>query len=404
MVKKHYIKSLDMNVPLLGFGAMRLPMLDETKVDMEQTERMYDYAMANGMNYFDTAYPYLDGQSEESIGKFLTKYPRDSYYITSKLPYSLWLKPKATWDEMQEIFDTQLKRCQTDYFDIYFIHAMQAERYIKMEASDAYGFMKKLKDEGKVKKIGFSFHGSVEFLERVLDEHEWDAVQLQLNFYDWEFQNIKTAYKMLEDRGIPCFVMEPLRGGMFANISEDVNKVFKSVRPDMPIPSWGYRWVCSLPNVAVCNSGVSSMEQLVENLSFMQEDTFAPLNDAEYAAIDKAVDFLNRMQAIPCTGCHYCDGCPKNVDIPRNFEIMNDYHRNMALENHRWNEDYMSKIAYNRFIPFENQSHHCVSCGLCVKKCPQHINIPEELKKITEFLYDPELLEVGGVSALEDKK
>lgn len=370
-MKKKYIEKFGFDLPLLAFGCMRFPTVNN-EIDFEASKKMIHHAIANGLNYFDTAYPYHDGKSEIFLGKVLTEFPRESYFLADKLP--IWeIKSK---DDAEKYFNEQLEKCQTEYFDFYHLHAMGSKRAEIMEKFNLYDFMKKKKAEGKIKYMGFSFHDKNDILEKLVSNYEWDFVQLQINYWDYSEDDAKEAYEIVAKHNIPCFVMEPVRGGFLASFAPQVEMHMKNYAPDKSIASWAIRWVASLPNVATVLSGMSNMEQLNDNLNTMSN--FESINTDELKVIDTVIGELRKIKPVPCTGCRYCMDCSFGVDIPRIFEIYNNYKK---TEN--------KKLTYKNY--FENvseksQAHNCTKCGECISKCPQHINIPDELQKIEKEL------------------
>jgi len=373
----------DTLVSLLGYGLMRLPRMSQTSfdIDYDTAEKLIDHAMANGVNYYDMAYTYAG--SESFAGRALSKYPRESYYLATKCPP--WKLKTA--EDFEHIFEGQLKDCQTDYFDFYLVHnfaqemkrADGNEEYFKhFEQIGMYEMLQKKKAEGKVRNIGFSFHGTPALLKEIVAKYKWDFAQLQINYIDWVATDAKTQYEILTEHGIPVVIMEPLRGGALALLNEEASEALKADRPDASIASWGIRYAASLPNVLTVLSGMNALDQLDDNIKTMND--FEPLNEHETQLIYEAAAIYNRSGAIPCTGCSYCLPCPVGVNIPRVFSIYNHY-----------------KIVKFR-IPFDNgystldkkeKASSCIGCGLCAKKCPQHLLIPDYMKEIAEFADSP---------------
>lgn len=367
---KRFIEKLGIELPRLGYGCMRLPVKDN-KIDFDKAKELIHYAMDNGLNYFDTAYPYHNEESERFLGKVLTEFPRESYYLTDKLP--IWKVESE--EDAEKLFNEQLERCQTEYFDFYFLHAMSAERKKIMDKFNLYDFLAKKKSEGKIKHIGFSFHDTSQVLEELVSEHKWDVVQLQINYWDWNEINAKSLYDVLEKYDIPCFVMEPVRGGYLSTFAPKVEKHMKDYSSES-IASWALRWVASLPNVAIVLSGMSNMEQLKDNINTMTN--FRPINDEEQKIIDIVIDELKKINPIPCTGCRYCMDCSFGVDIPRIFRIYNDYKKTENKE--------LTHRNYFKFLEENKRADNCQKCGVCMTKCPQHIEIPDELERIHKEL------------------
>ncbi len=369
---RKYIKQLKTELPRLGYGCMRFPVLND-KIDFEEAKKLIHHAFNSGINYFDTAYNYHGGESENFLGKVLTEFNRESYFLTSKLP--VW-KVKDEKDA-EKLFNEQLQKCHTEYFDFYMLHSLNKKSIETVEKFNLYEFIANKKAEGKIKHIGFSFHDSNEVLKEFAAAHKWDFVQLQINYWDWEVDEAKAQYETIEKLNIPCFVMEPVRGGFLASFAPHVMEHFKNYNPDATIASWALRWVASLPNVAIILSGMSNMEQLNDNI-----ETFTnlkPISSNEQEVIDKVVEDLKKINPIPCTGCRYCMECSYGVDIPDIFSIYNDYKKS---EN--------NQIAYRNYFIFtsdDKKADRCEKCGECITKCPQQINIPDELAKIhQEFM------------------
>lgn len=351
---------------------MRLPKLydDKDDIDYDKANQIVDYAYSNGVNYYDTAYLYHGGGSEKFIGQALKKYPRNSYYLATKMPiWSINSKEDAI-----NVFNTQLKNCQVDYFDFYLLHAVNHDNFQKY-IDLSYDFLCKMKQEGKIRHLGFSFHDTPEVLQKVCDEYSWDFAQLQLNYLDWEIQNAKHQYEILEKHNIPCIVMEPVRGGVLANPCEKANRLFKEARPDKSIASWAIRYAATLPNVLVVLSGMSNMEQVIDNVNTISN--FEPLTDNDYKIIEQAVKEYKLKDVIPCTKCRYCMECNFGVDIPKMFELYNKYCETQDLKSY--------KKEYEALKESE-RADKCKACGTCVNSCPQHIDIPEKLKAIRKVV------------------
>ena len=364
-------RDTDVKVSLLGMGCMRLPKVDPEKedIDYEKAQEIIDYAYANGVNYFDTAYGYHGGQSEVFVGHALKKYPRDSFFLASKMP--IWcVKEKG---DVERIFNEQLQRCQTDYFDFYLFHSQNAANFQKCQEFGVYEFLSQMKAEGKIRRLGFSFHDTPEVLRHICDTYPWDFAQIQLNYLDWEMQDAKAQYQILNDREIPVIVMEPVRGGALASPCEAADILFREERPDKSVASWAIRFAASLPGVLTVLSGMSSMEQVRDNVDTMTR--FEPLTDREREVIDEALEAYRKKDTVPCTGCRYCMDCPFGVDIPKMFSLYNHY----VLD--RDGEDYLE--AYEA-QPESERADQCQACGACMEKCPQHIRIPDQMVTIRE--------------------
>ena len=367
-------KYLGESIKNLGFGLMRLPMKGD-EIDMEQTKRMVDAFMAKGFTYFDTAYVYIGGKSEVALKEAVVdRYPRDSFQCATKLP--LWdLKDPG---EMEKIFQESLDRAGLEYYDFYLLHAMSAEREQKADELGAWDFMKKLKAEGRAKHIGFSFHDTAEALEHILQNHpEMEFVQLQINYVDWESESVQSrkCYEVARKYNKSVIIMEPVRGGSLAIMPPQVQEVFKKAEPEMSVASWAIRYAASLDGLITVLSGMSTEEQLNDNVSYMEN--FQPLNEAERATVQQVVDILNSLPTIPCTACKYCvDGCPQKINIPGVFKAMND----LTLYNNKAN----AQRDYNNATKEGGKAGDCVQCGACEAHCPQKIQIIETLKKAAQ--------------------
>ena len=358
-------------VSLLGMGCMRLPKLDPEKPDIDyvKAQEIIDYAYSHGVNYFDTAYAYHGGQSETFIGQALKKYPRESYFLATKMP--IWCVKKP--EDVERIFNEQLQKCQVEHFDFYLFHAQDAGNFKKCQEFGVYEFLSKMKAEGKIRRLGFSFHDTPEVLRHICDTYDWDFAQIQLNYLDWEMQDARTQYQILADRGIPVVVMEPVRGGALASPCDAANILFREERPDKSVASWAIRFVASLPGVLTVLSGMSDMEQVRDNVDTMTN--FEPLTERDREIIDAALEAYRKKDTVPCTGCRYCMDCPFGVDIPKMFALYNHF----VLDKDE--EDYLE--AY-RAQPEETLADKCRACGACLSKCPQHIQIPEKMAAIRE--------------------
>lgn len=371
MVYKNKFKDIELSA--LGFGTMRMPKNSDNPADIniEAVDEMVDYALANGINYFDTAYMYHDHKSEGVIGKSLSRYPRDSYYLATKYPGH---EIHPTYNP-EEIFENQLRNCCVDYFDFYLFHNVN-ENSIKTYLNPKWGFkeyFKKQLENGRIKHLGFSCHGDVECIKQFLEMYG-DIVefcQIQQNYLDWTMQNAKDKYDYLTSRGLGVWVMEPCRGGKLAVLSEENEKLMKGIRPDESIPSWAFRFLQRLDNVKVILSGMSSLDQMKDNVK-----TFSvrqPLDDDEYEVVLNIAEQLKN--SVPCTSCRYCcEGCPMQINIPYIFSLYNDYRVYKSVN---------INIRYEA-IDESNRPSQCIGCGQCRRVCPQGIDIPNYMKTIGE--------------------
>ena len=366
----------------LGFGFMRLPVLDENdaaKVDLEQLCRMVDRFMERGFTYFDTAYVYHKQQSEVFLRKSLVeRYPRDSFKIATKLPMPM----VNSVEDNAKLFNEELEKCGVDYFDYYLLHAMNRERFEKAKKYSSFEFLKQMKAEGKIKHIGFSFHEDVTLLKEMLETWpETEFVQLQINYLDWENPSIQAreCYELCTQYGKPVIVMEPIKGGSLVAVPDRAEQMFKKHSPDASIASWAVRYAASLDNVMMVLSGMSNMEQMEDNTAYMEN--FVPLNDEERAVIDRVVDIINSSIAVACTACGYCvDGCTKHIPIPKYFAL---YNAHMQALNKGFST---SQTYYANMTASLPSASECIACGKCEKSCPQHLNIIRELKNVAREL------------------
>ncbi len=375
-MKTRMLEKLNLRLPLLGFGCMRLPLAPDGSIETKAASEMVDYALKNRINYFDTAYMYHQGRSESFIGEALRQYPRESYMLTTKL-HTSYTRTKA---DVERIFQEQLAKCQVDYFDFYLLHDVDKTRFEVIDELRIYDFLKQKQAEGKIRHIGFSSHDDHRHIAELLDRYDFDAVQLQINYLDWTLRNAEACYQLLEERGIPCIVMEPVKGGSLAEVPEAVREIFTACAPEASPASFALRWVASLPNVKMVLSGMSSMEQLVENTQVMAD--FIPLSGAEQEAVRAAVAIFDSLKQIPCTGCKYCIDCPVGVNIPGVFNLFN----RQAIFGQK--EHFRIKQFYGTIYADHEKGSACIGCERCVKLCPQHIAIPAELEKADRVLME----------------
>lgn len=365
-MEKRTMNTAGVETSLLGFGCMRFPMTEDKQVNEQETEKMLDRAYAAGVNYFDTAYPYLGGESERVVGRVLKKYDRSSFYLATKLP--VWKVEKL--EDVDVIITEQLEKLQMDYIDFYLLHALNKEKWEKMKDLGAVERLKELKEEGKLRNLGFSFHDSYEVFEEIINYTDWDFCQIQLNYMDTEIQAGLKGYELTVQKQIPLVIMEPVKGGSLAAFSDDIAEKFHALDKEASIASYALRWVGSLPNVKVVLSGMSTMEQVEDNLKTFEQ--FKPLNEEERTTIEEVVRIIKSRVQNGCTGCSYCMPCPFGVNIPGTFSIWNTYHmyQNDNLIKRRW--DGMEESA---------KPINCAKCGKCEQACPQKIQIREDLAK-----------------------
>lgn len=355
---------------LLGFGTMRLPLQEDGSIDEKQVQQMVDYAMEHGVNYFDTAYPYHNGASERVIGKALSKYPRESYFLATKYPghqISKSYDPAA-------VFEEQLEKCQVEYFDYYLLHNVY-EKSMATYLDPKWGILDyfiQQKRLGRIKHLGFSCHGGLKMLEEFLDVcgDEMEFCQIQLNYLDWTLQGAKDKYMLLTERNIPVWVMEPVRGGKLCKLPERREEALRLLRPQESIPAWGFRFLQGLPNVQMILSGMSNMEQMIDNIHTFESPS--PLSLAESALLFEIAEELK--DSIPCTGCRYCcDGCPMGLDIPYLLSSYNEI---------RYAPNTMSAMRVEG-LPEHKKPDVCIQCGKCAAICPQKIDVPKALKELS---------------------
>ena len=365
-------KRLNARVSLLGFGGMRFPTDGEGKIREAEAAGMLRRALEGGVNYFDTAHYYHDSQSEAFLGRVLAGVPRDSYYLATKLP--VWKVESVS--DAQAIFDLQLERLHTGYFDFYLFHALDRKRWQAVKKQGMVEWAEELVRAGKIRRLGFSFHDSYEAFEEILTARQWDFCQLQLNYVDWLFQDGKAKVELLEERRIPVWVMEPLRGGRLARLSDQEAAPLKAMRPDETIPAWAFRFLQSIPSVTMVLSGMSDLEQMKANIATFQ--TEAPLNEKEAAGLMEVAGGMVSQTALPCTACHYCvSHCPKGLNIPELLALYNEHSFTGG--------GFLAPMALSA-IPQDKWPSACIGCRSCEKVCPQQLKISEAMADFTAKL------------------
>ena len=360
---------------MLGFGAMRLPTLEGGAIDEAQVADMVKYAMDHGVNYFDTAYPYHGGMSEIVMGKVLGAYPRDSYYLATKYPGH---QIASTYDPAA-VFEDQLKKCGVDYFDFYLLHNVYENSMpVYLDPKwNILGYFKEQKRLGRIRHLGFSSHGSVENLKAFLDVagDDMEFCQIQLNWLDWTLQSAKEKVELLNERSIPVWVMEPVRGGRLCKLNEKDEDVLKALRPEAGIPEWSFRFLQDIPGVAVVLSGMSNMQQIQDNVQTFEGRK--PLNSQEISTLMNIAEGMKN--SVPCTGCRYCtDHCPMGLDIPLMMTTCSELRFSPGV----------NTAMRLEFLPAQKQPSACIGCGTCAQICPQQIDIPGVMAELNQTLSD----------------
>ena len=365
----------------LGFGLMRLPLLDpndDASVDVGQVKEMVDLFMSKGFTYFDTAIMYIGFASQRVAGEAIVdRYPRDSFTLATKLHSAFF----DSFEDRDRVFEEQLEQTGAGYFDYYLIHGVEASNYPKYEKYDCFRWLLEKKAAGLVKHAGFSFHDTPELLDEILTKYpEMEFVQIQLNYLDWESEWIQSraVYEMATKHGKPVIVMEPVKGGTLAKVPEEAERLLKAAEPNLSVPSWAIRFAASQENVMMVLSGMSTVEQMRDNLSYMEE--FKPLTPEEVSLTHKAAEIINAQIAVPCTGCSYCtDGCPMQIPIPKYFSLYNEDMRE-DLEEKGWTVNFSN---YERLTESFGKASDCVACGQCEGVCPQHLPIIDLMKAVS---------------------
>lgn len=367
----------------LGFGCMRLPVANGNSEEIDDAVfcRMIDRYMEQGFVYFDTAYPYHNQKSEEAVRRCLVeRYDRERFLLADKMP--VWLVQNM--EDYSEIFERQLARCGVTYFDFYLFHAMNKTRVEETEKTGGFAFVQRMKTEGRIRHIGFSFHDTAEALEEILKNHpEMEFVQLQINYYDWESENVQSrkCYEVAEKHGVPVIVMEPVKGGTLANMVGEPARILSALDENASYASYAVRYAASLPNVILVLSGMSDLKQLQDNTAYMKD--FQPLTDKEQQAIGKVVEELEKLPTIPCTNCRYCvEGCPKKIRIPDIFGVYN-----MGVQ---FGVTDAARGSYRCQIDGSGKAGDCIKCGKCEAQCPQHLEIRKLLEEAAD-IYEKEM-------------
>ncbi|MEE3362447.1 MAG: aldo/keto reductase [Anaerovoracaceae bacterium] len=375
-----YKEFQDIRLSALGMGTMRLPVIDgdDSKIDEKAAEKMIDAAVKGGVNYFDTAWGYHGGNSELVVGKALEKYPRDSFYLTTKFPgYDV-----KNFGKTEEIFEKQLEKCRVDYFDFYLFHnvcEINIDHYLDDEKYGTYSYLTEQKRKGRIKHLGFSCHGEMPVLKAFLEKYADDLefCQIQLNYFDWSFQHAKEKVDLLKEYGIPVWVMEPMRGSKLAKLDDRYAEKLRKLRPDASPEEWALRFLQSVPEVKLVLTGASTLGQLQENIDVFSEDK--PLTDEEMDALLGIADEMIASAGVPCTECHYCvSHCPQELDIPM---LLRNYNQFI----HTGKDDFISHMQIAT-LPKDKRPAACIACRSCEQVCPQHIKIPDILADFAEKL------------------
>lgn len=360
---------MELRPSLLGYGCMRFPRKKDRTVDEEKVAQLIHRAMESGVTYYDTAWFYHDGESEPILGRILSQYPRESYYLATKMPCAII----DSLEQAKDIFAKQMERLQMDHFDFYLLHSLSGRSWKKMLELGVVDFLEQCHREGKFRWFGFSFHDEYEAFEEILRARNWDFCQIQLNYMDRDIQAGLRGHDLALELGVPLVIMEPVKGGLLAQPPEEVLEPLRALDPNATPSSWAMRWVGSLPGVKVVLSGMSSMEQLEDNLSTFSN--FRPLSEEERAAVDETAHRLAQRVKNGCTGCRYCMPCPAGVDIPKSFRIWNrmEMYQNYPVTRYSWRE-----------MPAEARPDQCYRCGRCERLCPQHLPIRAQLAQAQE--------------------
>lgn len=365
------MKNIGVSPSMLGFGCMRFPQRSDGTIDEEKAEQMIDKAIAEGVTYIDTAYPYHNGESEPFVGRVLKKYPRSSFYLATKLP--VWKVNSR--EDAKQVFEEQLARLQVDYVDFYLLHALNKERWDKIVETGVVAQCEEWKAQGKIRFLGFSFHDEYDIFEEILSSRKWDFCQIQYNYMDREVQAGDKGYALAEKLGIPMVIMEPVKGGALAALPEDLTDVLRRADPKVSTASWALRWVGTHPNVKVILSGMTTYEQVLDNLETF--DKFQPLSEKERELIEQVADTIKGRVKNGCTACRYCMPCPYGIEIPQNFSIWNEY----AMYGNK-------ETAKRRYLGMEQQARadQCKKCGKCETVCPQALQIRQNLEEAAKEL------------------
>ncbi len=363
--------TFEFNTSYLGFGCMRFPTLENGEIDEEHSQKMIDYGIKNGVNYIDTAWFYHQHKSEEFVGRALAKYNRNDYYLATKLP--IWVV--ETKEEAIELFNKQLENLRTDYFDTYLVHALNKEKWLKVKELGVMEFLEEMKEKGIIRSLGFSFHSDLDDFELIVNDYPWEFCQIQINYMDVNYQQGLRGLEILQEKNIPCIIMEPLKGGLLSNVPEKVKSLANFNSLDMTDTEAALKWFNQFDNIVTILSGMSHFDHIVENIATLSEE-FVP--GEEFLAIISSVrkEFLARTK-VNCTSCDYCMPCPHKVNIPGNFRAYNNF---------AFYEDKKKFQGSYNSLGVDGKAENCIECKICEEKCPQNIKISDMLVEITEVV------------------
>lgn len=375
-MQERYFTKNKINISILGFGCMRLPVInnDNSKIDEEEAKKLLDYAIANGINYIDTAYSYHQGQSEVFLGHALKDGLRDKIYLATKNP--VWLVEK--YEDFERLLDEQLERLQTNYIDFYLIHSLHEKVYKKILNLNLYDFVEQAKQKGKIKYAGFSFHDELPLFKTIVDAYPWDFCQIQLNYLDRNYQAGLEGLAYAKEKGLDVVIMEPIKGGKLANPSEQIKEIWNKSEVKRSPAEWALRWLYNKEEISVVLSGMSTMDQVIENIHTASNSKANSLSKKEIELIDKVTKIYQDKIKVGCTACEYCLPCPSNVSIPDIFELYNNIFVFDSLQS--------SKESYKKLKELNKDVSQCVECGACENICPQHLKVIKLLKDAQKAL------------------
>ena len=363
------------DLSVLGFGCMRFPLDSSGAIDRDLSERMIRHGVERGVNYIDTAWPYHNGESEPFVGEVLSKGLREKVNLATKLPS--WLINDH--DDMEDFLNKQLERLKTERIDYYLVHALNRKHWDNLRKNDLFSFLEKVKSDGRVGSVGFSFHDEYDVFKDIADGYDWSFCQIQYNFLDTEYQAGRAGLRYAAAKGMGVIVMEPLRGGkLVTTVPDDIMGMWDSMETKRPVVDWALSWVWDHPEVTLLLSGMSSMKHVSENIEYASKSASRPLSTKELRVFDDIRAEYHRRIMVDCTSCGYCMPCPSGVNIPLSFRFLNEF--SMFSDRAKASEE------YQRFVKCDNRADRCVECGACLGKCPQKIDIISKLKDVTHFL------------------